>query len=389
MLLSAYACEPGKGSEPEVGFRTLLAAASQHEVWLLTRQNNIAPIHDAIAGAPIEDRVHLVGIDPGSRALWAKRQGLLPVQMFYDLWQREAGRVAARLHRVVGFDVAHHATFASYWAPIGIMVLPVPKVLGPLGGGVDSPRGFGTVLGWRGRIFEQGRRAVRRLVTRGDRFDGGVRSVVLVQNRETARRLPAPSRVVSNATVVGLQPVPDLPELRDPTIAVVGRLIPWKAGVLAVHVLASLEDLDVRLVFFGEGPEQPRIRREAVRLGVEGRVEFAGHTPRGRLLRSVARASVVLHPALREEAGLAVAEALSLGTPVVFLDHGGPPVVRAAWPSSPAAGVVPTTPERTVQDLGRAVDGFLSRPAPIRRDPTGPTVTLGEVVLDAYREAVE
>ena len=266
------------------------------------------------------------------------------------------------------------------------MVLPVPKVLGPLGGGVDSPPGFGTVLGWRGTIFEQGRRAVRRLA---DRIDGGGRSVVLVQNRETARRLLVPSRVVSNATVVGLQPIPDLPQLRDPIIAVVGRLIPWKAGVLAVHVLASLEDLDAKLVFFGEGPEQLRIQREAVRLGVAERVEFAGYTPRSRLLRSVARASVVLHPALREEAGLAVAEALSLGTPVVFLDHGGPPVVRAAWPSSPAVGVAPTTPERTAQDLRRAVDGFLSRPAPIRLDPARPAVTLGEVVLDAYREAVE
>ena len=41
ILLSAYACEPGKGSEPEVGWMwaTELAAAG-HEVWVITRAAN-------------------------------------------------------------------------------------------------------------------------------------------------------------------------------------------------------------------------------------------------------------------------------------------------------------------------------------------------------------
>jgi hypothetical protein len=36
LLLSAFCCEPGKGSDPKVGLRTLLAAAARHEVWMLT-----------------------------------------------------------------------------------------------------------------------------------------------------------------------------------------------------------------------------------------------------------------------------------------------------------------------------------------------------------------
>jgi hypothetical protein len=36
IFLSALSCEPGKGSEPEVGYRALLAAPSQHEVWAIT-----------------------------------------------------------------------------------------------------------------------------------------------------------------------------------------------------------------------------------------------------------------------------------------------------------------------------------------------------------------
>ena len=40
VLMSAYACEPGKGSEPAVGWNWALQAARRHEVWVLTRGNN-------------------------------------------------------------------------------------------------------------------------------------------------------------------------------------------------------------------------------------------------------------------------------------------------------------------------------------------------------------
>ena len=62
ILMSALACEPGKGSELEVGFRALMAAASQHEVWLLTNSATVHVVRRAIAPYPWGDRVHLEGI---------------------------------------------------------------------------------------------------------------------------------------------------------------------------------------------------------------------------------------------------------------------------------------------------------------------------------------
>ena len=40
VLISAYACEPGKGSEPEVGWQWALQMARFHDVTVLTRTNN-------------------------------------------------------------------------------------------------------------------------------------------------------------------------------------------------------------------------------------------------------------------------------------------------------------------------------------------------------------
>ena len=57
-LLSAYACEPGKGSEPEVGLRTVVAAAQRHDVWVITRQNNLPSLRAHLAHEPLRDRIH-------------------------------------------------------------------------------------------------------------------------------------------------------------------------------------------------------------------------------------------------------------------------------------------------------------------------------------------
>ena len=37
VLISAYACEPQRGSEPGVGWHWAVEAARHHDVWVLTR----------------------------------------------------------------------------------------------------------------------------------------------------------------------------------------------------------------------------------------------------------------------------------------------------------------------------------------------------------------
>ena len=50
ILLSAYACEPNKGSEPQVGWKwaTTLSKLG-HEVYVITRRNNKTNIENYLA----------------------------------------------------------------------------------------------------------------------------------------------------------------------------------------------------------------------------------------------------------------------------------------------------------------------------------------------------
>jgi glycosyltransferase involved in cell wall biosynthesis len=391
ILLSAYACEPGKGSEQEVGLQVMLAAAQQHDVWVLTRENSISLLEEYLAQHPLRDRIHLEGIDLHGPIRRLKRTGLPGLHVYYDAWQRLAGIRAAELDRRVDFDVVHHATFATYWTRAGVSQLRKPFVWGPVGGGVSTPAPLVRELGAAGLREEALRETVRRLavIRASHRATTRAATTCLAQNPSTARRLRNERvSVLPNALTVRL-PRMDPPEARGTDIAFVGRLVPWKGGHLAVRAFRHVRHLDAVLRIFGGGPDMPRVRRAAERWGLQDRVEFVGSLPRDELLRQVRRCGVLLHPALHDESPIALGEALSLGTPVVCLDHGGPAEVVRWWPTGHAALIPPSDPETTARRLATAADAFLDQAPDPPAEPVLPVASFESSLLDVYDEAVE
>src|ERR1017187_879807 len=106
VLMSAYACEPDKGSEPGVGWNWARQMSRWHDVWVLTRANNRSAIENA-SQAGDQGRLHWAYYDLPRWARFWKR-GSRGIQTYYYLWQLAAQRVGARLHREIGFDVLHH-----------------------------------------------------------------------------------------------------------------------------------------------------------------------------------------------------------------------------------------------------------------------------------------
>lgn len=390
ILLSALACEPGKGSELEVGFRALLAAASRHDVWVLTNSASLPALREVFAGHPAAGRVHLEGL-PFEVTDQLYPQLTAPAfHRYYDRWQRRAAVRARELEEHIDFDVVHHVTLAASWTRAGVTVIDKPLVWGPVGGGVESPISLASELGWRGLLEDLGRAATRRLLARVGpaRRTRERAAVILAQNRATARVLRAGRRlrVLSNATSVDLREnVESGPRRAD--IVFAARLLPWKGGRLAVRALRYVRHPDAVLRIFGEGPERARMVRAVKQWGLEDKVRFEGRVRRDELLRLVATAGTFLHPAFHDEAGLAVAEALSLGTPVVCLDWGGPAELVRHWDGATAAAVTPQSPEATARALAAAIDTFLAAPPPVLREPRRPSVSFEAELLAAYETA--
>jgi glycosyltransferase involved in cell wall biosynthesis len=387
VLLSALACEPEIGSEPEVGFRTMLAAASAHDVWVVTLPESIPAISRALQGDPRAPRVHIEAIEIESRGKPLDDLTAAEFHWRYDRWQREAAVRALQMDRQIDFDVVHHVTLASYWTRAGVSVVKKPLVWGPIGGGVDPPLRLVGELGLRGMSEAVARFVGRPLmamlppIVRTQRMA----AVTFAQNPDTGRRLRRGRtvRLLSNAFAVELNG-PMHPGGRTVEVLFTGRLIPWKGPMLALRSFRYVEHRDAVLRFCGDGPEQARLQRAVKKWGLGGRVRFEGWLPRPRLLSLLGHAGALIHPAVHEEAGLCIAEALTLGTPVVALDHGGPSEIIGQWRGSPTALVAVRSPEVTARSFAAAVDKFLADPPPVREDPLRGGTSFEAEVLRAY-----
>jgi glycosyltransferase involved in cell wall biosynthesis len=393
ILMSALACEPHKGSEPEVGFRAMIAAASRHEVWLLTNQANVASLQQALTSYPeksVAERVRIYGIDFGVEGDRFDHLSAAGHHWFYDRWQKKAQRASLELDERFDFDVIHQVTLASYWTRVGIAAVPKPMVLGPIGGGLNVPGRLLPLLGVRGLAQEAVRSVARFTLSRVPSIRSARRTsaVVFAQNQATARRISDTQGVswLSNALCVAMETMP-FSGARSKDLLFVGRLLAWKAPILALRALRYVTDTDTILRFCGDGPERERLERTARRWGLEDRVRFEGWLNRADLLELMAASGAVVHPCLREEAGLSVTEALSLGTPVVLLDHGGPGEIASRWPGSVRFRVRPGSPDRTAREMAVAIERAIREAPPVPAHPQPAPISFDSAILEAYEVA--
>ncbi len=107
-------------------------------------------------------------------------------------------------------------------------------------------------------------------------------------------------------------------------IAFTGRLVPHKGIDALLRALAALP-ADVVLLVVGRGPTLPNLTSLARRLGVEDRVRFCPNVSDAELPRFLRAADLFVFPSQNrlEGFGLAVAEAMAAGLPVVIADMPG------------------------------------------------------------------
>jgi glycosyltransferase involved in cell wall biosynthesis len=113
---------------------------------------------------------------------------------------------------------------------------------------------------------------------------------------------------------------------QEPTLAVLGRLVPHKRVEIALRTVATLAPRfpTLTLTIAGIGWWEPKLRELAAELGITDRVAFAGFVTDEEKQRILSRAWVALTPSLKEGWGLTIVEAGACGTPTVaFRDAGG------------------------------------------------------------------
>ena len=194
------------------------------------------------------------------------------------------------------------------------------------------------------------RTMVPRSVRRADR--------VLAVSERTKRDLIERYAVPEERVVVtpnGVDPIfrPDGARRNGPPYALfVGTLQPRKDPLTAIDALGLL-DADLRLVLAGpDKGSYDDATRAAARLGLERRVEFAGHVAKDELAALYRGAACLVFPSRYEGFGLPVLEAMASGTPVVATTAGALPEV--------AGGAAILVDERSPVQLAGGIERALA-----------------------------
>ena len=111
----------------------------------------------------------------------------------------------------------------------------------------------------------------------------------------------------------------------QPLVGLFGRLSEWKGQHVFLDALAAMEGVQAVIVggaLFGQEAYEARIREQASRLGLDGRVRFLGF--RSDVPELMASMDVVAHTSIvAEPFGRVVVEAMMCGRPVVATRGGG------------------------------------------------------------------
>ena len=367
--MAAYACEPSQGSEPTVGWHWAHEAVrAGHDVWVVTRSNNRADIEAGLATMALP-HPHFVYLDlPRPLVSLKRRFGHSGLLGYYYLWHIALTVAARRLHRRIGFDIAHHVTFVNDSLPSGLCVLPIPFIWGPVGGSTHQlPKSIQLDLPAYARRHELVRTVLQVLLGRLDpfvRFTRRRAKLILVYTQEAMDGFTASERLRTRPVVhIGIEAAE--PSLRSSPaqtgrrrlwVLTGGRLVHWKGQDLLIEGFAKFVRLasntDARLVITGDGRYRTILETLVEREGIGDLVRFVGHLPtRNDVVALMHECDLFALPTLRDGPPVALLEAMAHAVPVLCLDLGA---TAELVPDEAGIKIAPCNREYVVAEIAQA-----------------------------------
>lgn len=332
IFVSAYACEPGLGSEIGVGWHWVLEMSKHFELWVLTRESNRGTIEPWIAEHPEFACIHFLYFDlPKWARSWKK--GMRGVRTYYNLWQYFTNGIVKRTMRENGIKVFHHLTYGNVLWKVSSYGQKQFFVWGPVGGLETIPAEYSTHYARKSRLIEWVRRAAIKTLPLNFGFKKRCRNanLILCKTEITRDLIPAKHRnkaMLFTDVAVEKQPIvanADSKNNRAVEFITVGRLDAWRGFDLVFESFARLakDKSNVHLTIVGKGADKERLQQLAKALNVSEKITFAGKVSMDEYYHLLAAADVVVNASLKEGAVTVSFDSMSMGKPLICLDTTG------------------------------------------------------------------
>jgi glycosyltransferase involved in cell wall biosynthesis len=331
-IVSAYGCEPNKGSEPGIGWQWCLQLARFGEVWVITRSNNKTNIDTGLKelSKDVSERLNFIYYDTNALIRRIKKgdHNLYP---YYFLWQVGAYRVARNLCRRMTFDYCFGLTFGSIWMPTFMQKLPVPFIWGPIGGGEAIPDEYISLFGFKESIVQIFRKVMIKTVLINPILMSSIKKAKTIIVRTDDTKCIIPNRY-QDKVVTCLETAINCDELYEKKsyedkypveFIYSGRLIKLKALELILRAIEKSHNKErIHFTIVGDGPEREYLE-DIVDRNELTQITFVGKKDRVALLELLSASDVFLFPSLKEGGSWSLMEAMGTGLPVICLDSSG------------------------------------------------------------------
>lgn len=332
ILVNCYACSPYKGSEPGMGWNFLSSLAKNHELHIITESKFEQDITRYFKENPEEKEYYRFYFIRKERHKKLRKIWPPSYYWFYRKWQKEAYQLALELHEKEKFDVVHQLNMVGYREPGYLWeIKDVPFVWGPIGGFNITPWNMLPSMGLYGLVFYGCRNAinlwqmhtmqrVKKAMKRADAIISATQdckaAIQKLYNRD--------SEIIPEVGLVKLVNCTSTERCGNEPLKICwsGQHTPGKSLNLLIEALAKIDCSNIELHVIGKGRETNKWQKKAREMGVNN-ITWHGWIERSKAMTIMKESHAFVITSMCDLTSTVILEALSLGLPVITMDHCG------------------------------------------------------------------
>lgn len=331
ILVNCYACSPYQGSEPGMGWNFVKCLSRMHELHIITESKFQPDLDRYFTEHPNEKPFFSFYYIRKSRHKRLRKIWPPSYYWFYNAWQRKAYRLALALEKKENFDIIHQLNMVGYREPGYLWKINKPVVWGPIGGMGITPWCMLPSMGFKGMLFYASRNLINMWQMR---FDCRVKNAMMKSSSliaATSEQRDYIKALYNKESIV----IPEVGLYGESSFSIAQRKegekfricwsglhIPRKSLNLLIESIACLNRDDIELHVIGGGPLTNKWKSKASCLGLKSIIWYGwkNHSDAMDILKTC---HVFCITSLWDLTSTVLLESLSLGLPVIALDHCG------------------------------------------------------------------